>query len=125
MAENRLLQRSQLRAGLDPDLLDQRPTPLAVACERVGLPPVAVERQHQLTPQLLVERLRRDRPLQVGDQLVVASERERHLDALRLDGTALILEPRACRTRIPFQDEIAEHITPPEGERLVEAPQGL
>jgi hypothetical protein len=69
--------------------------------------------------------LRRDGSLEIGDQLVVASERQRHLDPLGPDGAALVVEPRRCRTRIPFHREIAEHITPPEGERLVEAPERL
>ena len=60
VAEDRLFKRPQLRAGLDPDLFDQPPAPLAVALECIGLAPVAVERQHQLTPQLLVERLGRN-----------------------------------------------------------------
>ena len=74
VAEDRLFERPQLQAGLDPDLLDQPPAPLAVALECIGLASVAVERQHQLTAQLLVERLSRDGPLEVGNQLVVASE---------------------------------------------------
>ena len=125
VAEDRLFERPQLRAGLDPDLFDQPPAPLAVALESIGLTPGAVQRQHQLTPQLLVERLGRDGSLKVGNQLVVASEHERHVDALGPGGAPLVVEPRRSRACVPLECEIGQRVAAPQSERLVVCPQRL
>ena len=57
------LESTQLGARLDPDLLDQRRTRLAVGLERLGLAAGAIERQHPLRVQPLAQRmLRRSAP---------------------------------------------------------------
>ena len=57
LAQDRLLERAKVAAGLDADLVDQAATSGTVTLERLALPAVAVERQHQLTSGALVERL--------------------------------------------------------------------
>ncbi len=101
VAEDRLFERTQLRAGLDPELLDERLPAVAVARKRVGLSTVAVEGEHQLPEHLLVERLGRDGALKIGNQLVVATEGEGHVDALRPGGAPLVVEPRRRQSERP------------------------
>ena len=48
LAQDRLMQPPQLRAGLDADLVDQRAAGLAKGLERLRLAPAAVQREHQL-----------------------------------------------------------------------------
>ena len=48
LAEDRAVELLQRRARVDPELLDERAASLLVGLERLGLPPRAVEREHQL-----------------------------------------------------------------------------
>src|SRR5207244_104819 len=76
VAEDRALELLELRARLDPELVHEQPATLAVARERVGLAPAAVEREHQLPPQPLAQRLVLDEPFELGDEAIVATELE-------------------------------------------------
>ena len=120
MPQDRLLEATQISAGLDPKLADEPLAAVAVARERVGLSTVAVEGQHQLPEHLLVERLGRDPALQIGDELVVAAESKGHVDALHPGGTALVVELRRRRASVPLERDVGQCITSPEAERLVE-----
>ena len=53
--EHPALEVAQLRARLEPELLGESSTGLAVYVERLRLPPGAVEREHQLRAQALAE----------------------------------------------------------------------
>ena len=125
MPQDRLLERPKLAARLDAELDDEPLAAVAVARKRVGLSTVAVERQHQLPQRLLVERVGRDRALQIGDQLVVAAESKGHVDALRPGGAPLIVQPRCRKASVPLEHDVAERITAPQVERLVEGPKRL
>ena len=125
MAEDRLFERLQPGAGLDPELLDERLAALAIARERVGLSTVAVERKHQLPEQVLVVRLGRDGSLKVGNQPVVATEGEGQVDALGTGGAPLVVEPRRRQAGVPLERDIGECIPPPQAECLVERLQCL
>jgi len=48
LAQDRPLELLQRRPGLDPELIDEQLPPGPVGLERLGLPPGAVEREHQL-----------------------------------------------------------------------------
>ena len=48
LAEDRLLELSKLLARLDPELLDEPPPRIGVHAQRLGLPPRAVEGEHEL-----------------------------------------------------------------------------
>ena len=69
-------------AGLEPQLVDEVPTPLLVGVERVGLAACAVEGEHELLAQALVKGMRGDEPLELGHQVVVAPELEVRVDAV-------------------------------------------
>ena len=53
LVEDRRLETLQLRPGLDPDLLDQRLSRLAVGLERLGLAAGAIEGEHPLGVEAL------------------------------------------------------------------------
>ena len=81
------------RAGLDPELVDERPSRLVVCGERIGLTTRAVERQHQLRTQVLTQRLLGDQLLELGDEIVLAPERQVRLDAQLERDEPELLEP--------------------------------
>ena len=80
LLEDRALELAQRLAGLDPQLLDQRAACALVHGERVGLAARAVEREHQLPAQPLAQRVLRDQPLELGDELRMTAEREVGVD---------------------------------------------
>ena len=73
LAQDRLVQPPQLRAGLDAHALDEHRPRLAVRLERVGLPAGAVQREHPLQVQRLAQRLLEHEPLELADHLAVAT----------------------------------------------------
>jgi hypothetical protein len=98
--EDRLLEPAQLGAGLERHLLGEHAPGFAVSLERVGLATAAIEREHQLPPQPLPERVLLKRRSERGDDLAMVSERERRLELLfervgskRLEPTRLGAEP--------------------------------
>src|SRR5215211_391005 len=68
--------------GVDTQLLDQhRPGPL-IGQQGIGLPARAVQGHQQLRPQPLPQRLVPDQPLQLGDQLPMATQPQLGLDPI-------------------------------------------
>ena len=121
LVEYAALQLPQRGPGLDPELLDQDVPGPSVAPERVGLAARAVQGDHQLTPRALAQRVGRHERLDLGDQLVVAAERETGLDAVLHGGQALLddLVQRTLRGE-RFEREVAQHVAPPEPDGGVE-----
>src|SRR5439155_70847 len=74
--EDAALELAQLVAGLDAELVDERSAGVPVALERVGLAARAVQREHQLRAESLVQRVLGDETLQLADELGVAAEVE-------------------------------------------------
>jgi hypothetical protein len=72
LAEDRPLELLQSRAGLDPQLVDERSARVLVGVERLGLATGAVQRRHQVPAQALPERVLGDERLEFADQLAVA-----------------------------------------------------
>ena len=72
VAEDGLLQLPQLGAGLDPDLLDQRPMRVAICRHRFGLPSGAVEGEHALRVEALVQGVLGDKRLESSEHVGVA-----------------------------------------------------
>jgi hypothetical protein len=82
VTENCGLQRLELAAGFDPELLDESATRLLVASERLRLPAGTVQREHQLDAQPLPQRLARDVRLELPDERRVAAEGKIGLEPL-------------------------------------------
>jgi hypothetical protein len=72
LPQDRGLERPQARVRLDTQALHEGRAGGAVLRERIGLPPLPVEREHQLLPRALAERRRGDECLQLGDEVAPA-----------------------------------------------------
>ena len=99
--EDRLLEPPKLRPRLEPQLVGEHAPRLLERLERVRLAAAAVERQHQLPPQPLAERVVRERRAKRRRELAMLAERERDLELLlervdvqRLEPARLGAEPR-------------------------------
>ena len=115
--EDRLLQPPELRPRLEPKLVGKHAPGLLERLERIGLATAAVERQHQLPPEPLPERVVRERRTERRRQLAMLAEGEPDLEVLlervdvqHLEPACLGAEPRGAGQ--PLQRRPA-----PEGKR--------
>ena len=84
---------TQFRAGLDPELLDQRAPGLPVGAQGVGLAARPVQGEHELLVEPLTQRHLSDQLGQLADRVAVAAEPKQQVDtAFRRQPTAA---PRA------------------------------
>ena len=125
MAQHGLLQPAQLRARLEPQLVDQRAARVGVGLERLGLATAAVEREHQLRAEPLPQRVACDERAQLRDQLGVAAEREVGVDAQLERLEPLLLERLDGRDGELLVGEVGERAAPPLAERCPQRLGGL
>ena len=76
LAQDRGLERLEVDARIDPELLRERRACPVVRRERVRLPPGAIQRDHQEAPESFPERMPRDERLELVEQLRVPSQLE-------------------------------------------------
>ena len=114
MLEDRLMEPTETRAGLDADLLQERLSPLSVGGQRVRLPPGAVEREHQLRTRMLPKRLRTDERLQPTDHRVLAPEGQLGVDLRLGRDPAQLVEPPAFARHERLLLEIRQRGPTPE-----------
>ena len=125
VAQHGLLQPAQVRARLEPELVDQRPPRVGVGLERLGLPAAAVQREHQLRAEPLPQRVARDQRAQLRDQLGVTTEREVGVDAQLERLEPLLLERLDGGDGELLVGEVGERAAPPLAERCAQRPGGL
>ena len=118
LGEDRLLEAAQLLAGLDPELLDQNATRLAIGSECIRLAPGAVEGQDLLPAQPLTQRMLRHERLQLARERGVAPGGEVGLDPLLQHRDPQLLEPLHLRLRPALVAEVRERRPAPEVECL-------
>ncbi len=118
LGEDGELEPTQLGPRLDRERVHERLTTCAVDLERLGLPPGAVEREHQLAPRALPERVRRDERVQLLEDVRVMPEGEVGLDPVLERREAQLLEPIGGLRRERLADEIREGRSAPLGERV-------
>ncbi len=93
LAQDRAFEIAQLRARVEAELVEQdRPHPL-VRLQRVALASLAVQRQHQLGPEPLAQRVRRDLLFERRDELAARAHRELDLVALLDRVELLVVQP--------------------------------
>ena len=124
MPEDRLLQALQLLARLEPELLDEKRPPLPVGLQGLGLPTAAVQRQHQLRPQPLTQRVPCDERLELADEVLVPSEVEVDRDPLFEHDEPPFVQARRLRPDPRGEVEVAERSAAPERESLGERSRG-
>ena len=117
LAQHLPLELLQLGAGVDAQLLDECVARSPVGLERVSLTAGPVEREHVLVAEPFAEWVRGDEPFELGDELVVPSERELGV-VQQLERTQTpVLEPCCLRLRNRLAAEIGEGRATPEAER--------
>jgi hypothetical protein len=118
VAQDRLFQLPQGRGRLDAELGDERPPCRPVHLQRVRLSAGRVERLHQRAAQALVERVGTHEPLELGNELSVAAEREVGLDSQLECGQMRSPEALNLRLRGRIVGEVRQWLAAPEVERL-------
>ena len=124
MREDRRLQGLELPAGLEPEVVDERPVDPPVRLERVGLPARAVQREHVLPVHPLAVRvLGRERAQLLADRRVRAAL-EVDLEALLEDLEPQPLEALALERRGTLERDVGERRAVEQAERLAQDRRG-
>ena len=116
MPQDRGLERPQLGARLDAELLDEQPPAFAVALEGFRLPPAAVESEHQLTAQELSQWVRGHGLLQLGNERSVLAEREPDCDPLLECNHPQLVQPALLDSGVTLEIEVGQRRSPPQAE---------
>ncbi|MBA3261287.1 MAG: hypothetical protein H0T69_02190 [Thermoleophilaceae bacterium] len=124
LAQDCLLQLSQLAAWLDPELFGQNPTSVLVDLERIGLAPGAVEREHELFPEALAQRVAAHELLELPDQVRMAAELEVGGDPILECRAAKLFQPADLGLRERLVAEIGERRAAPQRESTCELVRG-
>ncbi|HEY3550283.1 MAG TPA: hypothetical protein VGK69_04450 [Gaiellaceae bacterium] len=118
VAQDPALELLQLRAGVDPELVDQQLPRRSARGQRVHLPAGAIQRERVLGAKPLAIRLGRDQPLELGHELVVAAERELGVVEELERAQAPFPELPGLRLVHRLPREVGERCAGPERERL-------
>ena len=118
LPENRAFEAAERRTGLQAELLEQPPLPVAVHLKRLCLAAAPVERQHQLSAELLTQRMLLDESLKLTDDERVPPRRQLAVEALLQRGESSLLERRDLRLRPPLVREVGERRTAPQRKGL-------
>ena len=111
------MERLQLRARVDPELVHERRARGGVGVERLGLPAGAVEREHQLPAQSLPQRMLADERLELADELGVAATLEIGVEPRLERDEPELLQPCDLGLRPALVREVGEGGAAPERER--------
>ena len=124
MAEDPLLEPTQLRRGLDSELVGEQCSSHSVPVESLGVTSGAVEGDHQLTPAALTERLPRDQRLDLADHLDVAPERQLGVDDVLLDGLTERLPAPHVTVGEAFPGDVGHRRAAPQHQRRAQYRDG-
>jgi len=118
--EDRLLESLQRLTRLDPQLVHEHaPRPL-VCVQGLRLPAGPVEREHQLSAKALAQGIVSDQRFELGDEVVVATERKVGLDPLLECRQVKLLQPGDLDVRERVECELRKRRAAPEGQGLAE-----
>ncbi len=120
LAQDRRLQRSQLRRRLDAEPVDERGVRGPVGVERIGLTPAAVEGEHLLAAQPLAQRMLVHERLELAGDLRVPAAGQVGVDAVAQAGEPQVLEPRDLRRGEALAADVRQRRAAPELERLAQ-----
>ena len=125
MPQDRLLELPQLLARLETELLREVRAAHAVGLEGLGLPAGAVQRQQQLTPQALPQRMLDHEGLQLADELRVPAGGEIGVDALLECRLTQLLEARDLDLREGLVLQVGQRVPAPERQCLAQLLPGV
>jgi hypothetical protein len=118
VTKDRSLQLPQARARLDPELFAERPPRLPIRLERLCLTTAPVEGEHQLGAQALTVGMLGDEGLELGDERVVAPEREIRFDPGLERGQPEFLQPGDLGLGERLEGEVRKWSSPPQRQCL-------
>ena len=90
---------TQLSARIDTQVLPEDLPHPAERVQGLGLPPVAVQRDHQLAPPPLTQRATSNEGLKTTHHLVVAAKRELGIEQILQRRLAQFVQPQRLRGR--------------------------
>ncbi len=125
MAQDALLELTQVRSRFEAQLLKEARPGALVRGERFGLATAGVERSHELTPSSLPERCRGHGLRKCRHDVVAGTEREHRLGAIVDRCVAHFHEPGALRRGERGVGDVGVRLTAPQAERVVERGQRL
>ena len=117
MAEDLRLEPLELRAGLDSELVDEAGACILVDLQGLRLPARTIQREHELPPERLAQRVVADERLELADHVAVAAELEVGVDPLLAGDEPQLLEASDLRLREVVERELGERRAAPELER--------
>ena len=117
LVEDRALEALQGGARLDPEPVDERGTRGGVDLEGLGLPPRAIQREHELPARTLAQGVLAHEPLELADHLRVVSECEVGVDPVLERGEPQVLEAGDGGLGEGLEREVAERRTAPQRQR--------
>ena len=117
LAKDRRVELLERRARVDAEPVDERTARALVRLERLRLASGAVEREHQLRPQALAQRMLGDERLELAHELRVPARLELGLDSLLERREPELSEPGDLGLRPGLEAELGERLAPPEVER--------
>ena len=123
--EDPLLQLDQRLARLQPELGGEQPARPLIGLERIRLAPRAVQSQHQLTPQPLLERMLGDEPLELCHQLARRAGLEVGVEPQQDRLQALLLQRPAPLRDAPLGGHVAQRLAAEQPQRLAQQRSGL
>jgi hypothetical protein len=116
--EDLLLQPAQRGGRLHPQLVGDHGAHPPVGGERVGLAPQPVEREHELTPGALTERMGGDMRFEESDGLVQVAAGQLGIGEVLERGEARLLEPLRLHPDVAAAGHVEEWPSSPERHRL-------
>ena len=120
MVQDRPLQRMQLLARVEAELVAQDSPRVAIHVERVGLPAGSVERDHQVAAQALAERMRANKRFELRDEVAMVAERELEVNPPLDAREAKLLETLDLVLGKVVVREVGQRRPAPERKRLVQ-----
>ena len=122
LKQHRLLELLQREPRIAPELLPQTCARVGHHRERISLSPTPMQGEHEQTSQPLAQRVLAHQPLELGDQLGVAANREIGVEAQLERDQPQLFQPGDRVRRKRLVAEVRQRLSPPERERL---PQGI
>ncbi len=116
--QDRLVQRPQLSGRVDAQLLVQGPVELPERLQRLRLPAAAVQREHQLPPEPLAQRVVPRQREQLRHQVRVVAQRELHVDPLLVHGHQQLGQPWRVLGVERLRRHVRQHRPAPQLQRL-------
>ena len=114
------MQQGQLGTGIDAELIGQHAAHVLEGGQRVGLPAAAVQAQHELRVELLLQRMRRGQLAEFGHDLAMPAEVQVGVDPGDQRLHPLVLDGRHLAVPQQLRRHVGQRLAAPQRERLAQ-----